>query len=118
MSKKVFRIILIVYLFVILALSTIPDGAIRKFDIFTIDKLLHIIEYFILAFLAINATKIPSTTIIIWIIIIGLAYGGFNEIWQVLIATRFASIYDVIADGIGMVLGSIVTYKYLLLAHD
>lgn len=118
MSKKVFRIILIVYLFVILALSTIPDGAIPKFDIFTIDKLLHIIEYFILAFLAINAIKIPSTKIIILIIIVGIVYGGFNEIWQGFVADRFASIYDAIANGIGMVIGSIVSVKYLLLTHD
>ncbi len=118
MSKKVFRIILIVYLFVILTLSTIPGGAIPKFDIFSIDKLLHIIEYFILAFLAINAIKIPSTTVIIWIIFIGIAYGGLNEIWQGLIAARFASVYDAIANGIGMILGTIVSYKYLLFTHD
>ncbi|MEE9574395.1 MAG: VanZ family protein [Candidatus Neomarinimicrobiota bacterium] len=118
MSKKVFRIILILYLFVILALSTIPGEVIPKFDIFSIDKLLHIIEYFILAFLAINAIKIHSTKIIIWVIFIGIAYGGFNEIWQGLIATRFASVYDAIANGIGMIIGSIVTYKYLLLTHD
>jgi VanZ family protein len=79
---------------------------------------LHIIEYFIFAFLAINATKTPSTIIIIWIIIIGIAYGGLNEIWQGLIAARFASMYDAIANGIGMVIGSIITYKYLLLTRD
>lgn len=118
MSKKVFRIILIVYLFVILVLSTIPGGAFPEIDIFSFDKLLHIIEYFILAFLAINAIKIPSTRIIILIIIIGIAYGGFNEIWQSLIADRFASVYDAIANGIGMILGTIVSYKYLLFTHD
>jgi VanZ family protein len=118
MSKKDFRIILIVYLFVILVLSTIPGGALPDFDIFSFDKLLHIIEYFILAFLAINAIKIPSTRIIILIIIIGIAYGGFNEIWQSLIADRFASVYDAIANGIGMILGTIVSYKYLLFTHD
>ncbi len=118
MSKKVFRIILIVYLFLILALSSIPGRALPDINLFSFDKLLHIIEYFILAFLVINAIKIPSTTIIIWIIIIGTAYGGFNEIWQGLIATRFTSVYDAIANGIGMILGSIVTYNYLLLTHD
>ncbi len=118
MSKKTFQIILTLYLFVILVLSTIPGGVLPKIDIFSFDKLLHIIEYFILAFLAINSIKIPSTKIIILIIIIGIAYGGFNEIWQGFVADRFASIYDAIANGIGMVIGSIVSVKYLLLTHD
>ncbi len=118
MSKEKFRVILIVYLFVILALSTIPGGALPDIDLFSFDKLLHIIEYFILAFLGINATKILSPRIIILIIIIGIAYGGFNEIWQSLIADRFASGYDAIANGVGMILGSIVSYKYLLFTHD
>lgn len=118
MSKKTFQIILILYLFVILVLSTIPGGALPKIDIFSFDKLLHVIEYFILAFLAINAIKMPSTRIIILIIIVGIVYGGFNEIWQGIVANRFASIYDAIANGIGMVIGSIVSVKYLLLTHD
>ena len=118
MSKKTFQIILIFYLFVILAVSTIPGGALPKIDIFSFDKLLHVIEYFILAFLAINAIKIPSTKIIILIIIVGIVYGGFNEIWQGMVADRFASVNDVIANGIGMFIGSIVSVKYLLLTHD
>ncbi len=118
MSKKTFRIILIFYLFVILVVSTIPGGVLPKIDIISIDKLLHIIEYFILAFLAINAIKIPSTRIIILIIIIGIAYGGFNEIWQGMVADRFVSVNDAIANGIGMVIGSIVSVKYLLMTHD
>lgn len=118
MSKKTFQIILVLYLFVILVLSTISGGALPKIDIFSFDKLLHVIEYFILAFLAINAIKIPSTKMIILIIIVGIVYGGFNEIWQGFVADRFASIYDAIANGIGMVIGSIVSVKYLLLTHD
>ncbi len=118
MNKKAYRIILITYLFVILILSTIPGRALPKVDIFSFDKLLHIIEYFILAFLAINAIKKVSANTIIVIIIIGTAYGGFNEILQSIVADRFASVYDAIGNGIGMILGSIISYKYLLLSHD
>ncbi len=102
----------------ILAVSTIPGRRMPEFDIWSFDKILHIIEYSILAFLAINAIGKVSTTSIIVIIIVGSAYGGFNEIWQGLVADRFASIYDAIANGIGMVIGGIVTVKYLLLTHD
>ncbi len=118
MSKKSFQIFLVVYVFAILACSTIPGGKIPELDIWSFDKMLHIIEYFILAFLAINAIGKNSTNIIIVIIIIGSAYGGFNEIWQVLIANRFACVYDAIANGIGMIVGSIVTSKFLLITHD
>jgi VanZ family protein len=118
MSKKAFRNILIIYLIVILAVSTIPGGAIPKLNIWSFDKILHIIEYFILAFLAINAMKKLSMNSIIIVIIIGIVYGGFNEIWQVIIADRYASIYDALANGIGLILGSYVTKNFLLLAHD
>ena len=118
MSKKSFKIILIVYLFLVLIASTIPGGAIPKINIWSFDKLLHIIEYFILAFLMINLLKTPTTRSILVVIIIGIAYGGFNEIWQGVIAHRYASIYDAIANGIGMIIGSFVTVKFLLLAHD
>jgi len=118
MSKNTFKYILIFYIIAILGVSTIPGGAIPKFNIWSFDKILHIIEYFILAFLAINTLKIISTKMLIIIVVIGFAYGGFNELWQGVIADRYASIYDAIANGIGMILGSIITVKFLLLAHD
>ena len=118
MSRKTFQIGLILYIIAILAVSTIPGGAIPKINIWSFDKILHVIEYFILAFLAINAIKYSSRGIIILIIIVGFAYGGFNEMWQGLVAGRFASVYDGIANGIGMIIGSLVSVKYLQLAHD
>ena len=82
MSKKAFQFYLIVYIIAILVVSTIPGGKIPDINIWSFDKLLHIIEYFILAFLAINAMKKISTRTIIMMRIIGNAYGGFNEVWQ------------------------------------
>ncbi len=118
MSKKVFQILLTIYVIAILAVSSIPGGALPHVDILSFDKILHIIEYSILAILAINAVKLTSTRTIIIIIILGTVYGGLNEIWQTLVADRFASIYDAIANGIGMVIGSIISVKFLLLTHD
>jgi VanZ family protein len=118
MSRKVFQIGLVLYIIAILAVSTIPGGKIPDINIWSFDKILHIVEYFILAFLMINALKYPTAKGIIAIIIIGFIYGGFNEIWQGLIAHRYASLYDAIANGVGMIFGSIVTVKYLLIADD
>ena len=118
MSKKLFKYILIFYIIAILAVSTIPGVAIPKFNIWSFDKILHIIEYFILAFLMINALRITTTRYILIIIIFGIAYGGFNEIWQGIVADRYASIYDAIANGIGMIIGSLISLKYLMFSHD
>ena len=43
MNKKTFKYILIFYIIAILAVSTIPGGAIPKFNIWSFDKILHII---------------------------------------------------------------------------
>lgn len=118
MSKKIFRIGLILYIIAILAVSTVPGGAIPKFNIWSFDKILHIVEYFILAFLMINVVENNSKNTILLIIFVGFIYGGFNEIWQGLIAHRYASIYDAIANGIGMVIGSVVTVKFLKFTND
>jgi len=118
MSKNTYQKLLIFYIIAILVISTIPGGAIPKFNIWSIDKILHIIEYFILAFLMINVLKKPTNISILGIIIFGIAYGGFNEIWQGVVAGRYASIYDAIANGIGMIIGSLISLKYLMFSHD
>ena len=118
MNKNTFQKLLIFYIIAILVISTIPGGAIPKFNIWSIDKILHIIEYFILAFLMINVLKKPTNISILGIIIFGIAYGGFNEIWQGVIADRYASIYDAIANGIGMIIGSLISLKYLMFSYD
>ena len=118
MSKKTFKHISAFYIIAILAVSTIPGGAIPKLDVWSFDKILHIIEYFILAFLMINVLKNPTNISILSIIIFGIAYGGFNEMWQGIVAGRYASIYDAIANGIGMIIGSLISLKYLMFSHD
>jgi VanZ family protein len=118
MSKKTFKHISVFYIITILAVSTIPGGAIPKLDVWSFDKILHIIEYFILAFLIINVLKKPTNLSILGIIIFGIVYGGFNEIWQGVVAGRYASIYDAIANGIGMIIGSLISLKYLMFSHD
>ena len=118
MNRNLFQIVLVVYLLLILVLSTIPGRAIPRIEIWSFDKILHIIEYFILAFLGINAIKNPSKKNILLIIWGGIIYGGFNEYWQYAVSSRSASLYDAIANGIGMYLGSIITYKYLIFTND
>jgi len=118
MSRKYFIYFSIIYIILILAVSSIPGVRIPKVEIFGFDKLLHIVEYILLAFLLTNSLKNPNIKAILIIVIIGSSYGVLNEIWQIYIAGRCGSIYDGIANGIGMIIGSLVTYKYLLFSHD
>ena len=118
MNRKYFIYATIVYCVLLLLASTLPGVSLPKVNILGIDKLFHFIAYTILGFLAVNSFRNVNTSILLLIIIAGSIYGGFNEIWQMYVADRYASIYDEIANGIGMIIGSIVTYKYLIFSHD
>jgi len=117
MSKKYFRLLLIVYIIAILAVASIPGKSMPKVEIWSIDKIFHFIEYFILAFLAINSFLNSKFKILI-IILAGIIYGGFIELWQEYVVGRDASIYDEIANSLGMIIGSIITVGYLKFTND
>ena len=106
MSKKASQIVLLLYIFVILALSLIPWETIPIPYMWSSDKILHIIAYIILAFLAINTIKRPTIGIVIVIMFSGIVYGGSIELLQGIVG-RSVNPYDAIASGIGMVIGSI-----------
>jgi len=89
-----------------------------KVEIWSFDKIFHFIEYFILAFLAINSCQNSKLKVLIVIILAGIVYGGFIELWQGSVIGRNASYYDEIANSFGMIIGGIVTTRYLNFAHD
>jgi VanZ family protein len=101
-----------------LAISTIPGGNIPKLDITLFDKIGHAIAYAIYGFLLVNSIKNRKIHVLFAIIIIGTMYGGLNEIWQMYVADRYASIYDGIANAVGMILGTFGTHRYLRLTND
>jgi len=80
------------------------------------DKINHFLAYFILAVL-VNLTliyqrksrllfnKAPLVTIII-----GLLYGAFDELHQILVPGRFAETLDWMADGLGTITGVLFVY--------
>lgn len=105
-------------MFLMLIVSTLPGNLFPSGKIIGFDKIIHIIEYVILAFLFLNAIKSPNTFKILIIILIGIGYGAFNEFWQLFMAERFASFWDGVANAMGMIVGSFITYKYLLFADD
>ncbi len=109
MSKKVSQIVLLLYIFVILALSLISLETIPIPYMWSFDKILHIIAYIVLALLAINTLKNPTIGIIIVIMFSGVVYGGSTELLQGIVG-RNVNPYDVLANAVGMVIGCIAAF--------
>ena len=107
MTIKIFRILLIGYIILIISLSSIPGHSMPRFIIVSWDKLLHVVEYSILGYLAVNSFRAISKDQVIVIIISCLGFACFDELWQSLIPGRFSSGLDIIADGIGITVGTI-----------
>jgi len=112
MKIKSYRKLLIIYGVLILSVSSIPGNSIPRFILLSWDKLFHIIEYSILGFLSVRSFDSKSIKNMINISIICLCFAILDETWQSFIPGRFSSGLDVIADGIGIVIGSIFALRY------
>ena len=105
------------YLVLILIGSSIPGGSVPDVFRLTWDKLLHVIEYCILGILGFRYYSIMLKQPLFRIIIIGMTIGIIDEIYQGIIPGRFTSSTDVIADGIGVISGALIS-KYSLRFHN
>lgn len=109
MRTNSFRILVLLYLLLILALSKIPGHSIPDLRILSADKFLHILEYSVLGFLMVMGLSRISRIPIIFIITGSLIFAGIDEILQSFTPGRYPSIYDFIADALGIFLGLILT---------
>jgi VanZ family protein len=69
-----------------------------------LDKLVHIVEYGILAsfiYLALGENKLAIYKLISLAFVISFLYGVSDEIHQYFVAGRQADIFDVVSNGIG-----------------
>ena len=114
MTIKHFRGLLIAYILLIISVSSIPGHSIPRFVLFSWDKLLHLVEYSILGYLAVNSFRAISKDQIIVVIISCLGFACFDELWQSFIPGRFSSGLDIIADGIGITVGSILGSLFII----
>lgn len=93
-----------------------------KFEWIGIDKLLHFIEYGILSVLLtiafVNASpscqnlQYPARWIWVSAALISILYGASDEIHQMYVPGRFATISDWVADVIGSIAGVLGVYFY------
>lgn len=108
MNHKTFRILLVVYMIVILIVSTLPSQSLPKTWLLSWDKLIHLVEYFIFGILAMKSMNTVSSKMLFLVILFGLAFGILNEYLQSFISGRYSSGWDVLADTIGVTIGALL----------
>ena len=108
MNHKTFRILLVAYMILILGLSSIPAQDFPKTWLLTWDKLIHLVEYFILGVLVMKSMNTISYRTLKIVLPFGILFGGLDEYLQSFISGRFASEWDILADTIGITIGALL----------
>ncbi len=103
-------VIFIIYTCIVTYCSLSQVSSIKTPDIEHVDKLFHCILYAVFTLLAFRISK---TKPVFYIICIGIVvYSGLMEIGQSFVPNRSMSLYDLIANSIGIILVGIITTKY------
>lgn len=118
MNRKHFVYLLVIYATLMVIVHLLRGARFPIDNIIGMDKFLHFTEYVIFAFLFINAIKAPNLAKIFLIVIIGTTFGALIEFLQCYVAGRYASVYDAIANTVGLITGSFLSYKYLIISDD
>ncbi|HEX7343619.1 MAG TPA: VanZ family protein [bacterium] len=110
------------WVLLIFAFSAYPKAIIPQSKYFSWDKLAHLVEFGILGYLAARAIRFSGLRWLAarygWItIIFGLLYAISDELHQLYVKGRYASVYDVIADFVGVLLGCLV-FTLILRSHS
>lgn len=105
------------YSVLILIGSSIPSSSMPKLEVLTFDKIIHFIEYSIFGILYLRfyrESKASSGSKLI--LLLPLIFPLIDESWQHLIPGRDSSIFDSLADWIGIAFG--FGLGYFLSSHD
>lgn len=99
-------------------LSALPEPPVEMGEIQGLDKLLHAFEYGVLGWLlalAIRRTGVREWRRWSWLVALTLvlAYGITDEIHQTWVPQRQAAFSDLVADGLGGLLGGLLCLQYL-----
>lgn len=108
----------IFWLVLIFALSAYPKALIPQGKYISWDKLAHMAEYSVLGWLTARALLYSGIGWLsrhyVWITIaFGVLYGASDEWHQLYVKGRYASVYDVMADVIGVIIGRFVFAYWL-----
>jgi VanZ family protein len=101
----------IVYALAVFVLSSIPSLKGPDLGFALQDKVLHMLEFGVFGLLlqrSIFHHHSIQVKRIVLVLILGIGYGGLDEIHQLFISGREASLGDFLADGVGIVLSCIL----------
>lgn len=106
------------YAVLIFIFSSIPQEEMPKMALLNQDKLLHLVEYTVFGMLLMLAFRKQQALHIrkqaaYYAFGVGLLYAGSDEIHQLFVPGRNASVYDLMADGLGIILGIYLFYRLL-----
>ena len=104
MNTKIYNYIVIIFFLTIILSSSIPGKSIPNLYIFSLDKLLHVIEYFLLGFLLFNSLNTKTKFPALLCFFLGTFFAVIDELYQSTVFGRFPSTFDVIADFVGLTL--------------
>jgi len=105
------------YSALIFALSSFSLDIEELRPVFTFDKLLHLVEYYILGYLLMRAfitSDVPflAASPVAAAILVGSAYGLSDELHQVFVPGRDSSLLDFLFDAAGVALAAL-TYSFV-----
>ncbi len=103
MTKKVYKYLFVIWSIVLFTLTSLPSLTLPKKDEIGIDKLAHLIFYFIFAFLFVKSyqnTKKATQKLLYLTAFIPL----LDELHQIPISGRYFSFWDILADVTGMLI--------------
>ena len=95
----------------ILSVSSVPGQYFPKSSLLTWDKLIHLIEYFILGILIMKSMNQVSSKMLFYVIPFGIIFGIIDEYLQSFISGRYSSGWDVLADTIGVSIGALLVLE-------
>lgn len=112
------------YMVFIFIMSSIPRLSLPDVGVRWEDKIAHLVEYLVLAFLLARAfyyQNWKSLTIrdaVRWAVVVAIVYGATDEFHQYFVPGRFADVTDWVADSLGAFLGGVVAHRRLHLADQ
>ncbi len=112
------------YMVLIFVMSAIPKLGVPDVGLHWEDKIAHLVEYLVLAFLLARAfyfqnwRPLTIRDAVRWAVVVAIVYAATDEIHQYFVPGRFADVTDWVADSMGAVLGGLVAHRRLQLAQQ
>jgi VanZ family protein len=108
-------LLVLIWIGVILGLSSIPSPGHPKLQVNGVDKIVHAIEYGVLGFLFLRALRVSRASMwraVLVAALLGVAVGTFDEWYQRRIPGRHSDPTDTAADAVGAGLGGLVCLRW------